>query len=34
MRFFVVSAGIVLAVTGCATQDQLRLTEAQQGQAV
>jgi predicted nucleic acid-binding Zn-ribbon protein len=34
MRFFVVSAGIVLAVTGCATQDQLRQTEAQQGQAV
>ena len=27
-------AGIVLAVAGCATQDQLRQTEAQQGQAV
>lgn len=34
MRFFVVSAGIVCAVAGCATQDQLRQTEAQQGQAV
>jgi predicted nucleic acid-binding Zn-ribbon protein len=34
MRFLVVSAGIVLAVAGCATQDQLRQTEAQQGQAV
>lgn len=31
---FVVSMGIVLAVAGCATQDQLRQTEAQQGQAV
>ena len=27
-------AGLVLAVAGCATQDQLRQTEAQQGQAV
>jgi chromosome segregation ATPase len=34
MRFFIVPAGIVLAVAGCATQDQLRQTEAQQGQAV
>jgi len=34
MRFLIVSAGIVLAVAGCATQDQLRQTEAQQGQAV
>jgi TolA binding protein trimerisation len=34
MRFFVVPAGIVLAMAGCATEDQLRQTEAQQGQAV
>ncbi len=34
MRFFIVLAGIVLAAAGCATQDQLRQTEAQQGQAV
>jgi len=34
MKFFIVPAGIVLAVAGCATQDQLRQTEAQQGQAV
>jgi chromosome segregation ATPase len=34
MRFFVVPAGIVLTLAGCATQDQLRQTEAQQGQAV
>jgi chromosome segregation ATPase len=34
MRYFILPAGIVLAVAGCATQDQLRQTEAQQGQAV
>jgi predicted nucleic acid-binding Zn-ribbon protein len=34
MRFSVVSVGIVLAMAGCATEDQLRQTEAQQGQAV
>jgi chromosome segregation ATPase len=35
MRFPVVSvAAVVLAAAGCATQDQLRQTEAQQGQAV
>ena len=34
MRFLVVLAGIVLAAAGCATQDQLRQTEAQQGQVV
>jgi chromosome segregation ATPase len=34
MRFLVVPAGIVLTLAGCATQDQLRQTEAQQGQAV
>ena len=34
MRFVLVSAGIVLAASGCATQDQLRQTEVQQGQAV
>jgi len=34
MRFLFVPVGIVLGVTGCATQDQLRQTEAQQGQVV
>ncbi|HEX9450653.1 MAG TPA: YbgF trimerization domain-containing protein [Burkholderiales bacterium] len=34
MRFFVVPAGIILTLAGCATQDQLRQNEAQQGQAV
>ena len=34
MRFSAIAAGMLLACTGCATQDQLRQTEAQQGQAV
>jgi chromosome segregation ATPase len=34
MRILVVPAGIVLSLAGCATQDQLRQTEAQQGQVV
>jgi chromosome segregation ATPase len=34
MRFSVLTAGIVLAVAGCATQDQLRQTEAEHGQAM
>ena len=34
MRFFAVLWGIVLPLAGCATQDQLRQTEEQQGNAV
>ena len=34
MKVFAALAGIVCAAAGCATQDQLRQTEAQQGQAV
>lgn len=34
MRFFVVPAGLVLTLAGCATQDELRQTEVHQGQAV
>lgn len=34
MKYLVALTGIVCAVAGCATQDQLRQTEAQQGQAV
>ncbi len=34
LKSFLVPAGIALALSGCATQDQLRQTEAQQGQAV
>lgn len=34
MKVLVALTGIVCAVSGCATQDQLRQTEAQQGQAV
>ncbi|MBI3530336.1 MAG: hypothetical protein HY067_20515 [Betaproteobacteria bacterium] len=34
MKFFVALAGIVCVAAGCATQDELRRTEAQQGQAV
>jgi len=34
MKFFVVPAGILLTLASCATQDQLRQNEAQQGYAV
>lgn len=34
MKYLIALTGIVCAVAGCATQDQLRQTEAQQGQAV
>ena len=34
MKYLVALTGIVCAVAGCATQDALRQTEAQQGKAV